>query len=56
MALVQPSTLRSRKPMKPRQWLCESFADRVSFRSDTNVYRFNRDEFLKPGEQPVTPG
>ena len=55
IGLLAPSALRSRKPTRQQQWLCESLPEQVSFRCGERLFRFLRDDFLAPGEQPLTP-
>lgn len=55
IGLLEPAALRSRKPARQQQWLCEALPEQVSFRCGDRLFRFLRDDFLAPGEQPLTP-
>ena len=53
VALFSPAALRSRKHREPRQGLCESYTDKVSFRFGDELREYARSDFTVRGRIPL---
>lgn len=53
IALTSPEALRSKKHRNPRNGICETRSEGVSFRLGDELHQLARSEFLYQGELPV---